>query len=143
MRSKPRPVVVSAAWVLATIASGLLVRFGPLGLPRFVVKYGGSMLWALVIYWIVSALLPLRRVWIVALVAGLVATSVEFLKLYHVPWLDSFRMTVPGILLLGRFFSVWDILAYWLAITVGSVLDGYLRGKRNLASDSFVSSPLL
>ena len=92
---------------------------------------------------IVSALLPLRRVWIVALVAGLVATSVELLKLYHVPWLDSFRMTVPGILLLGRFFSVWDILAYWLAITVGAVLDGYLRGKRNLAPDFFVSSPLL
>ena len=132
---KSRPVLVSSALVLSTIASGLLVRFGPLGLPRFVVKYGGSALWALMIYWIVSALLPLWRMVTVALMAGLAATSIEFLKLYHAPWLDSFRITVPGILLLGRFFSVSDVLAYWLAITLGMALDGFIRHKCHLALD--------
>jgi Protein of unknown function (DUF2809) len=58
-----------------------------------------------------------------ALWAGTLATSVEFLKLYHSPWFDSFRMTLPGILLLGRFFSVWDIVAYWFAVAAGSILD--------------------
>jgi Protein of unknown function (DUF2809) len=123
---KPRSIRVTMA-LLVTIAGGLLIRFGPLGLPRFVVKYGGSALWALMIYWIVSTLLPRWRVVAVALLAGSVATSVEFLKLYHAPWLDSFRITLPGVLLLGRFFSVQDMLAYWVAIALGAVLDRCIR----------------
>lgn len=133
--SRPRPVSVSSTLVLATVVSGLLIRFGPLGLPRFVVKYGGSVLWALMIYWIVSTLLPWWRVAAIALLAGSVATSVELLKLHHAPWLDSFRMTGPGVLLLGRFFSVWDILAYWLAMILGAMLDACIRPKNQLALD--------
>jgi Protein of unknown function (DUF2809) len=123
LMEKPRSIFLSAVLVLGTVAYGLLVRFGPLGLPRLVAKYGGSILWALTIYWIVSALLARRRIVQVALGAGVLATCVEFLKLYHSPWLDSFRLTLPGILLLGRIFSVWDILAYWFAVAVGSSLD--------------------
>jgi hypothetical protein len=143
LMQKPRPVRMSSTLVLATITSGLLIRFGPLGLPRFVAKYGGSMLWALMIYWIVSALLPWWGVATVALLAGSVATTVEFLKLYHAPWLDSFRTTEPGVLLLGRFFSVWDILAYWLAITLGFVLDRYIRPKCYLALEPKARDQLL
>jgi hypothetical protein len=113
--------------MFATVAAGLTVRFAPLGLPHFVVKYGGSMLWALMIYWIVSALLPRRRVVTAVLIAGILATAVEFVKLYHAPTLDAFRLTIPGIVLLGRHFSVWDIAAYWLAITVGALVDGAIR----------------
>ena len=127
LMQKPRSIRLSTTLVLLTIAGGLLVRFGPLGLPRFVAKYGGSVLWALMIYWIVSTLLPQRRLVAVALLAGSVATSVEFLKLYHAAWLDSFRMTAPAVLLLGRVFSVWDILAYWLAMTIGVALDKCIR----------------
>ena len=117
---------MSFALVLVTIAGGLLIRFGPLGLPRFVVKYGGSMLWALTIYWVVSALFARWRVLSVALLAGSLATAVECVKLYHSPWIESFRLTLPGILLLGRVFSGWDILAYWLAVAVGAVLDRFI-----------------
>ena len=56
-------------------------------------------------------------------IAGAVATAVEFFKLYHAPALDTFRHTVPGILLLGRIFSAWDILAYWAAIGIGASTD--------------------
>jgi hypothetical protein len=106
-----------------TIAGGLAIRFLPLGMPQVVVKYGGSMLWALTIYWFVSALLPSLRIIPAALLTGGITTSVEFFKLYHSPLLDAFRLTLPGILLLGRFFSVWDILAYWLAILAGILID--------------------
>lgn len=126
---KPRSIGVSTTLVLVTLASGLLTRLGPLDLPRFVVEYGGSVLWALMIYWIVSLLLQRWSVVAVALLAGSVATSVEFLKLYHAAWLDSFRTTVPGVLLLGRIFSVWDILAYWLAMTIGAHLDRCIRRR--------------
>ena len=99
----------------------------PLGLPGFVVKYAGSMLWALMIYWIVSAVLPTWRLWVVAVVAGGIATGVELFKLYRSPGMDAFRVTMPGMLLLGRYFSWWDVVAYWVAIGVGVVVDGWMR----------------
>ena len=119
----PRRLTHSLALISVTAAAGLLVRLVPLGLPAFVVKYAGSMLWALMIYWIVSAVLGSWRLPIDTLVAGLIATAVEFFKLYRSPGLDAFRLTLPGILLLGRLFSVWDIVAYWIAICLGALLD--------------------
>jgi hypothetical protein len=118
---------MSLALVLATIALGLVVRFAPLGLPFVVVKYGGSALWALMIYWIASMLRPSLHSLKVALLAGVVATIVELVKLYHAPNLDAFRLTLPGTLLLGRVFSGWDIFAYWLAILAGVFLDLRIR----------------
>jgi Protein of unknown function (DUF2809) len=118
---------LSLGLLSGTIICGLAVRFARLGLPLFVVKYGGSTLWALMVYWIVSALLPRWRVPVVALLAGTLSTAVEFVKLYHSPSLDAFRLTLPGILLLGRFFSGWDIMAYWVAIGIGAVADRIIR----------------
>ena len=101
MRS--RPFGLSLVLMLTTVAAGLAIRFVHAGLPPFVMKYGGSMLWALMIYWIVSTLLPSRSVTFVAAIACALATAVEFFKLYHVPGLDAFRVTLPGALLLGCF----------------------------------------
>jgi hypothetical protein len=109
------------------VIAGIVVRFVPLGLPSFVTKYGGSMLWALMIYWVLSALLPAWREWMVVLISGSIATAVEFFKLYRSPGMDAFRHTLPGILLLGRIFSLWDIVAYWIAVCIGSYFDGRMR----------------
>jgi len=56
-----RSLALSLALLFATALAGLAIRFAHLELPLCVVKYGGSMLWALMIYWIVSSLLPLWR----------------------------------------------------------------------------------
>lgn len=127
VRATARSLMISFVLMASTIVAGLAVRFAHLGQPAFVVKYGGSTMWALMIYWIVSTLLPFWRITTVSLLAGAVAASVEFLKLYHSPGLDAFRLTLPGIVLLGRFFSVWDIVAYWVAILAGAVVDWRLR----------------
>ena len=121
-----RPAGLSLALMLVTAAAGLAVRFASLGLPHFLVRYGGSTLWALMIYWIVSALLP-QSIPAAAVLAGSLATAVEFVKLLRSPALDAFRLTLPGVLLLGRFFSVWDIVAYCLAICAGAFADRSLR----------------
>lgn len=118
-----RPVTLSIVLMVVTMIAGLTIRFVRLGLPLIIVKYGGSMLWALMIYWIVSALLPSLRLLVSALISAALATAVEFFKLHHAPALDAFRLTIPGVLLLGRVFSAWDILAYWLAILIGVFLD--------------------
>jgi hypothetical protein len=133
-RKRARPLWLSVALIGTTILAGLIIRFAPLGLPPVLIKYGGSSLWALMIYWIVSTLFSSRRIIFVVLVAGTVSTAVEFIKLFHIPTLDVFRLSIPGILLLGRFFSVWDILAYWLAILVGASIDWKL-GNSGQESD--------
>jgi hypothetical protein len=132
----PRSRTLSLALCLVTIAAGLTFRMAPLGLPAFVVKYAGSTLWALMIYWIVSTLLSTWRLSAVAVISGLIATGVEFFKLYHSPGMDAFRLTLPGILLLGRYFSVWDIVAYWLAIAAGALADGALLRNPPSISDA-------
>ena len=109
---------------VVTLASGLLMRFATLGLPWFVVKYGGSTMWALMVYWVLAFLWPQVRPQWLALAAGVIATLVELQRLYHSPGLDAARHSLVGILLLGNFFSVRDIVAYWVAIAVGALLDG-------------------
>jgi len=126
----PRSFTRSLMLALVTIAVGLIVRFAPLGLPQFVTKYGGSMLWALMIYWIISTLLGAARPAVAAIVSGLIATGIECIKLYHAPRLDAFRLTLAGIILLGRTFSLRDIATYWIAIALGAWFDGsLLRGR--------------
>ena len=125
-----RPIPVSALLILGTIAAGLTLRLAHLGLPFVVTKYGGSFLWALMIYWIVSTLCPRWPIPRAALAAGVIATTVELFKLYHAPWLDTFRLTLTGALLLGRIFSIWDLIFYALAITAGALADHMIRSHR-------------
>ncbi len=127
---KPRTLTISLTLILATVVAGLVLRLAPLGLPWLVCKYAGSMLWALMIYWIVSTALPWLRLTPAALLAGAIATAVEFFKLYRSPGMDAFRLTLPGMLLLGRYFSVKDIVAYWAAIAAGALIDAKLRRPR-------------
>ena len=123
----PRSFKASLALLVFTVCAGLAVRLVPLGLPWAVVKYGGSMLWAAMVYWGVSTVLPRWRLPVVALIAGAIATAVEFFKLYHSPTMDAFRLTLPGMILLGRHFSVRDIAAYWVAICLAAGLDASIR----------------
>ena len=114
---------------VVTIALGLTARFAPLGLPWVVRKWAGSTLWAVMIYWLLALVWPKARpVWLLV-AAGTVATLVELSRLVPFAAVDAFRLTLPGVILLGRFFSVWDIVAYWIAIALGALLDGFLRTK--------------
>ena len=124
---RSRPFALSFVLIFAAMIAGVAIRFTRFGMPPVIVKYGGSMLWALMIYWIVSTLLHTFRLLAVAFFTASLTTAVEFLKLHHSPSLDAFRLTLPGILLLGRVFSLWDVAAYWLAIVIGAWLDSLLR----------------
>ena len=121
--SRPRAFTLSLLLMLSTMAGGLIIRFAPLGLPSALMKYGGSTLWALMLYWSVSTVYSSWATSRLVCMAGVLATTVELVKLYRSPWLDAFRLTLPGALLLGRFFSVWDLVAYWSAIMIGALLD--------------------
>lgn len=115
--------------IVATIAAGLTIRLAPLGLPNAFVKYGGSLLWALMIYWIVSSVRPLWQLMRGALASIAITFCVELFKLYHTPLLDAFRLTLPGKLLLGRVFSLWDLVAYTVAIVTGVLADRAMQSN--------------
>jgi len=87
------------------------------------VKFGGSMLWAAMVYWIFAAIRPAAAARSIAINAGLFCALIEFFKLYHAPVLDAFRRTLAGALLLGRYFSWWDIAAYLDAIALAAAID--------------------
>jgi hypothetical protein len=128
---RPRSFLLSLLLLFVTIIAGLLVRKGPFDLSPLVVKYGGSMLWALAIYWLVSTILSRSSLVAAAMFSGLIATAIEFLKLYHTPDLEAFRYSLPGTLLLGQIFSFSDIAAYWFAVLFGAVLDMQFRASKS------------
>lgn len=109
---------------------GLLCRFVPLGLPQVVVKYGGSFLWAAMVYLLVALFLPALRPVAAGALAAAVAVAVEYGKLVYTPGLDSFRGTFAGKVLLGRYFSYKDIAVYLVAILYAAWIDARLtRGR--------------
>lgn len=110
---------------------GLCLRgFGfPLGLPAFVVKYGGSALWATMVFLLVGLLLPGRTRGQIAAIALAIAIAVELSRLVHTPWLDAFRLTTAGALLLGRIFSLWNMVAYAVGILLGAGLDRLVASR--------------
>src|SRR6202161_3008565 len=120
-------MIVRACLFLAIIISGLALRgFGlGLGLPALIVKYGGSLLWATMIFFLVAMAAPSLSRRNIALISTGIAICVELFRLVHAPWLDAFRLTLPGALLLGRIFSAWDMLAYGAGIVLGMGLDRF------------------
>nr|WP_253201066.1 DUF2809 domain-containing protein [Sphingomonas quercus] len=88
------------------------------------------------VYWIVSTVRPRWSPMRSAIVAGAVAFAVELFKLHHAPGLDGFRLTMAGKLLLGRVFSLWDLVAYAVAMAAGASADRGLRATRPAAISS-------
>jgi hypothetical protein len=115
---------------LITIPIGLAVRFLPLHLPWFLYKYLGSTLWAAALYWFLGTLLPKLRPQALAGFAIVIATLVEFSRLIPIGPIDAFRLTLPGRILLGRYFSFKNIAAYILAIVFAATLDHFFPTPR-------------
>ncbi len=128
-----RRSLIRAGLTLVVIACGLSLRwYGfALGLPAFVVKYGGSLLWATTVFLLAGLLLLRLSRRQLAAIAMAVAVVVEFSRLVHTPWLDAFRLTTAGALLLGRIFSPWNLLAYAVGIVFGVWIDR-LAGLRRV-----------
>lgn len=120
-------VIARACLCLSVILCGLaLRRFGSgLGLSFPVVKYGGSFLWGAMVFFLVAMSASLLSRSRIALIAATIAVGVELFRLVHAPWLDDFRLTTAGALLLGRVFSAWNMLAYGVGIVLAMWLDSF------------------
>jgi|ERR1700682_4312263 hypothetical protein len=126
-RTLEATLIVRTCLCLTIIIFGLALRgYGlGLGLPSSIVKYGGSILWATMVFFLVAIALSSLSRWSVALISASIAICVELFRLVHAPWLDAFRLTIAGALLLGRIFSPWNVLAYGVGIVLGMLLDRF------------------
>ena len=109
--------------LLITIPLGLAVRMAPLGLSALFFKYGGSVLWAMALYWLIAASMPQLSSRTLGPLAACAAALLEFSRLWHTSATDAFRATLAGRILLGQYFSLKNIAAYWLAIGFAMLLD--------------------
>jgi hypothetical protein len=118
-------LVVRACLCSSVILCGLVLRgFLPgVGLPPAIVKYGGSVLWGTMVFFLVAMAASGRSRRSIALISASIAFCVELFRLVHAPWLDAFRLTIAGVLLLGRVFSPWNMLAYGFGLAFGMLLD--------------------
>ncbi|NTI74326.1 ribosomal maturation YjgA family protein [Rhizobium rhizogenes] len=118
--------------LVLTIACGLVLRrFGyEAHLPFTVVKYGGAILWGSMVYFLLASIVVTAKPSKIAVAAVLIAICVEVFRLVHMPWLDAFRLTTAGALLLGRVFSLWNILVYATGIAAALALDAALSAGR-------------
>lgn len=94
-----------------------------LGEVPFVRAYVGDGLWALMVFFGIALIAnqwPTNRV---ALVALLIAYSIEISQLYHAPWIDSVRATRLGSLVLGFSFVWSDLLCYSVGVAIGFIID--------------------
>ena len=123
----PRNRVLYALVAVAVVAAGLLWRSRFMPLPPFAAKYGGDALWALMVFVGLGFLSPRVSTRVLALTALSFAWAVEFSQLYHAPWLEALRATLPGRLILGSTFNWPDLPAYAIGIMLGAWVEHLVR----------------
>ena len=115
--------------VVAVIALGLASRKFPFLFPAMFGKYPGDALWALMVFAGLAFVKPGASTAHLSVLAFAISCAVEFSQLYQTPWLNAFRDTTIGHLVLGSTFSWFDIVAYAVGVLVGSLVDA-LRTRR-------------
>jgi CubicO group peptidase (beta-lactamase class C family) len=124
-RKRSRYAVAAAV----VIGVGLFWRSGFVSLSSFTAKYGGDALWALVVFLGFGFLFRCVSTLRIALVSVCFAWSLEFLQLYHAPWIDSLRASQLGHLILGSTFNGPDFLAYAFGIAIGAFAEKLFTRK--------------
>jgi hypothetical protein len=112
-----------AALAVATIVVGLGVHLGGAPMPAAARDVVGDALWAAMLTWWVSALVPRIAIGARAALALGACFAVEVSQLYHTPALDAVRGTTVGHLVLGSGFDPRDFAAYALGVLGAAVLE--------------------
>lgn len=105
-----------AVLAASTILVGLVVHWYGTALPTAARDALGDALWAMMIFWLIGAVVPD----VSAVTRGVVALGVCFLvetsQAYHLEFLDRLRQSRVGHLFLGSDFDFRDLVAYAMGI---------------------------
>ena len=94
--------------------------------PNALGKYPGDALWTVAVYLGWKLVVPAMAPWKLGLMALGQSVGVEFLQLYHAPWLDGIRGNLFGHLLFGSTFNPMDLVAYSVGATAVFLIDRFL-----------------
>jgi hypothetical protein len=119
--------------LICTVALGLASRRYPAAQPAFVSTYAGDVLWASMVFWMLTLVRPTGDGRHLAAIAFAIAVAVETSQRYHVPWLDALRASTLGALVLGQGFLWSDLVCYAVGVMLAAVLDGILAVRRHRA----------
>ncbi len=116
-----------ALLTLFTMALGLGVRRLWHDLPEWINFWIGDFLWATMLYWACRTLFLNSAIQKMTLCLIVFCWFIETSQQWHTPWLDAFRATTFGGLLLGHGFLWSDIFAYTAGVLFGYWLDNKRR----------------
>jgi len=92
-------------------------------IPDVISHYGGDILWAFAMFFLLSIFIPGTSALLRALITLGISWIVELSQFYHDPWIDYLRSTVIGGLILGFSFSLADILCYLVGIILAAAFE--------------------
>jgi hypothetical protein len=124
------PVMVALGVV---IGLGLASRTYDGLFPNALEKYPGDALWTVAVYLGWKLVFPAMVPWKLGLMALGQSVGVEFLQLYHAPWLDGIRGNRFGHLLFGSTFNPMDLVAYSVGAAVVFLIDRFLGSRGPLS----------
>lgn len=107
--------------IFVVIFLGLSSRRFGVYLPGVISKYGGDILWALMVYLGFGFLLNRSKIYKVALISLVFSWLIEFSQLYQGEWINNIRSTTLGALILGKGFLNSDLVCYLVGILIGCV----------------------
>lgn len=93
------------------------------GLPKIIELYSGDILWALMVFLMISFVFNRKSVTFITIVSICFSYGIELSQLYHAPWIDAIRNTTLGGLILGFGFLWRDLVCYTIGIIIGIIID--------------------
>jgi hypothetical protein len=127
-----RSRLVCAAALVAVIAAGLGSRVFGRHLPWLVVTYAGDTLYATMALVGLALLAPRASTGGLVTAALVWSVGVEISQLYHGPWIDAVRRTVPGALVLGYGFLWSDLACYVVGVALGAAIDVWVLRRHGV-----------
>lgn len=141
MALRPRSRIAYAVAFVLVIAAGLGSRAFGHSLPAFVATYAGDTLYATMVFVGLGFVAPRWSTARLATTALALCGAIEVSQLYHAPWIDAIRRTLPGALVLGHGFLWSDLACYVAGVGLGAGGEAVLRPRRGARHDSGVSGP--
>lgn len=115
--------VIYSLKIILVMILGLSTRSHNELLPPIISTYGGDVLWALMVFFMLGFLFVKMRTKYIALISIVFSYLIEISQLYHAPWIDNLRQTTLGGLVLGFGFLWSDILCYTIGISIGVIIE--------------------
>jgi len=119
-----------------TIAVGLFIRYKRAWFPDVVNLYLGDILYAFMMFYIVSFIVVHKNKFIRAYIALFICFSIEFLQLYKAEWIVAVRQTLPGKLILGSGFLWSDLIAYMIGVATAFIFGKFMLSRAKMTKDN-------